>query len=227
MVVPLIDAQRNVDKGLASLLSEVMLTELSSSKFIVIGYSEIAAMVDNETGRESLGCDGTRCLAELGSALGARYLLHSSLGRIGTQYVLNLKLIDVDAATVKLRVTRQVDSSDETVLLQTVRAAVAELMQDSTAAPAPVVAVAESPDGNPLFLATGVGGFVLVAVGGFIGVTFGLLAQAEVKYAPIDQRYGASIVKANESATWSTVGWVAAGVGGLVGVSGFTFMMVE
>ena len=45
MVVPLIDAQRNVDKGLASLLSEVMLTELSSSKFIVIGYSEIAAMV--------------------------------------------------------------------------------------------------------------------------------------------------------------------------------------
>jgi hypothetical protein len=133
IVVTPLAAQRHVDEGLVSVLGDVMLGELQKRGGQVVGYSDIQAMLDNEAARSLLACDGTTCLAELGDAMGARHLVHSSLGRIGAQYVLNLKLIDVEKATVTSRVTRQVGVEDEAALIEVVRSAVRELMTGEVA----------------------------------------------------------------------------------------------
>jgi len=221
IVVTPLQAQRNVDEGLVTLLGDVMLTELAAHGHAVVGYSDIKAMLDNEAAKALVDCEGTTCLAELGDAMGARYLLHSSLGRIGGQYVINLKLIDVEKSTVKSRITRQVGADDEAALIQAIREGVAELMQDQATAPPPAVG------GSVLPLGLGITGVVVGLAGAGTGVAFGALAATDVKYAPIDPRYEASIAQANQNALISTVGWVVGGAGLVVAVAGFGLMMLE
>ena len=222
MVTP-IAAQRNVDEGLVSVLGDIMLSELQKRGGQVVGYSDIQAMLDNEAAKNVLECDGTNCLAELGDAMGARYLIHSSLGRIGAQYVLNLKLIDVEQATVKARVTRQVGSEDEAALIEVVRAAVVELITGDAS-------VASPPRGSSgpwLGAATTVGGVALGVAGAAVGVAFGVMATEALKFAPVDARYAASVKTANDHALVSTLGWVAGGIGAATAVAGGIMMMVE
>jgi hypothetical protein len=221
IVVTPLQAQRNVDEGLVTLLGEVMLTELSSHGHTVVGYSDIKAMLDNEAAKAIVDCEGTTCLAELGDAMGARYLLHSSLGRIGGQYVINLKLIDVEKSAVKNRITRQVGADDEAALIQAIREGVAELMQDQAPASAPAFG------GPALPLGLGITGVVVGLAGAGAGAAFGALAATDLKYAPIDPRYEASIAQANQNAFISTVGWVVGGAGVAVAVAGFGLMMFE
>lgn len=217
IVVTPLQAQRNVDDGLVTLLGEVMLTELAAHGHAVVGYSDIKAMLDNEAAKAVVDCEGTTCLAELGDALGARRLLHSSLGRIGGQYVINLKLIDVETSSVTSRVTRQVGADDEAALIQAIREGVAELMQDQ--APASPSAVGR--------LGLGITGVVVGLAGAGTGAAFGALAATDLKYAPIDPRYEASIAQANQNAFFSTIGWVVGGAGVAVAVAGFGLMMLE
>jgi len=223
-VVTPIAAQRNVDEGLVSVLGDIMLSELQKRGGQVVGYSDIQAMLDNEAAKNVLDCDGTNCLAELGDAMGARYLIHSSLGRIGAQYVLNLKLIDVEKATVKARVTRQVGSEDEAALIEVVRTAVVELMTGDAQA----VSSASHASGGPwLGTAATVGGAAVGVAGAAVGVAFGLLATEALKFAPVDARYAASVKTANDHALVSTLGWVAGGIGAATAVAGGVMMMVE
>jgi hypothetical protein len=223
IVVTPLAAQRNVDEALVSMLGDIMLSELQRRGGQVIGYSDIQAMLDNEAAKNVLDCDGTNCLAELGDAMGARYLIHSSLGRIGAQYVLNLKLIDVEKATVKARVTRQVGSEDEAALIEVVRAAVVELMTGDAQVSSPPRA-----SGGPwLGTAATVGGAVVGLAGAAVGVAFGLMATEALKFAPVDARYAASVKTANEHALVSTLGWVVGGVGVATAVGGGVMMMVE
>lgn len=224
IVVTPLAAQRNVDDGLVSVLGDVMLSELQKRGGQVVGYSDIQAMLDNEAAKNMLACDGTNCLAELGDAMGARYLIHSSLGRIGAQYVLNLKLIDVETATVKARVTRQVGSEDEAALIEVVRAAVVELMTGDTPASSSAPAAAPGPW---LGVVTTVGGAAVGLAGAAVGVGFGLLATDALKFAPVDPRYAASVKTANEHALVSTLGWVVGGVGAATAVVGGVLIMVE
>ena len=109
------------------LLGDLMLTELEQTKYKVLGYSDIEAMLDNEAQKSLAQCEFTSCLAELGDAMGAGLLLHSNLSKIGGMYLLNLKLIDVQKAAVRKRVTRKV-SGDEELLVAALSAAVAELI---------------------------------------------------------------------------------------------------
>ena len=222
IVVTPLQAQRNVDEGLVTLLGEVMLTELSSHGHTVVGYSDIKAMLDNEAAKAIVDCDGTTCLAELGDAMGARYLLHSSLGRIGGQYVINLKLIDVEKSTVKNRITRQVGADDEAALIQAIREGVAELMQDRVSAAPPVAS-----GGNALPLGLGIAGAVLGLAGAGTGAAFGAVTVTNVKFAPTDPRYPASVAQARQNALISTVGWVVGGVGVVVAAAGFGLMIME
>ena len=224
VVVTPLQAQRNVDDGLVTMLGEVMLTELSSHGHAVVGYSDIKAMLDNEAAKAIVDCDGTTCLAELGDAMGARYLLHSSLGRIGGQYVINLKLIDVEKSAVKNRITRQVDANDEAGLIQAIREGVAELMQDRVSAPPPVAS-----SGNALPLGLGIAGAVLGLAGAGTGVAFGVMTVTDVKFAPADPSYPASVAQARQNALISTVGWVVGvgGVGVVVAAAGFGLMIME
>ena len=223
MVVTPIAAQRNVDEGLVNVLGDVMLSELQERGLDVVGYSDIKAMLDNEAAKTALSCDAANCLAELGDAMGARFLIHSNLGRIGAQYVFNMKLIDVEQATVKKRVTRQVSSEDEAALIAVVKSAVSELIASEAPAPPP----SSSSGGSSIGLWTLVGGGVVGVGGAAVAIACTALAAGALNVAPIDPKYPAAVQTARDFAWWGNVSWIASGVGAAGLVAGGVLMVLE
>lgn len=86
-------------QSLAAAIGEQLLTELGrNGRVEVMGTSDIATVLGLERQRELLGCSesSTSCLAEMGGALGARYIVATALSRAGTQLRLDIKLMRAD-----------------------------------------------------------------------------------------------------------------------------------
>ena len=93
-------------------------------------------MLSHEAEKQALGCDaGSSCLAEIGGALGVRYLVSGSIGLVGQSHLITLALSDVERATVEGRVSESV--TDLSQLAQAVqraaRSLVAKILADRTA----------------------------------------------------------------------------------------------
>jgi TolB-like protein len=126
-----------VEKPVAQLLSEVVLTQASRFKRLdVIGQSDVASMLGYEQQKKLLGCtDDSACMAEIGGALGADYVLVGTLGRIGSLLRADLKLVDAKRSRVVERFGESVDGGEDR-LVAVVQRGVDELLS-SIAGPAP------------------------------------------------------------------------------------------
>jgi hypothetical protein len=101
--------------GQARTLTEVLLSDLAQdSRYEVLGASDLNALLANERQRQLIGCsESAACLAEIGGALNAPFLLESSLGQVGDRYVLNLKWLDTRTAKVMYRFSEEVTGGQE------------------------------------------------------------------------------------------------------------------
>jgi hypothetical protein len=116
IAVPAVNAEHGVAQGSANLLGELLTTDISrSGKYEVLSASDIGAMIGFERQKELMGCTEDGCLAEIGNALGADYLLEASVGTIGNLRVLALKLIDVKIGKVKARESETLSDDNELV----------------------------------------------------------------------------------------------------------------
>jgi TolB-like protein len=132
MVVLQLSASSDDTRKAADILTEQLLTDLSGDpRFEAIGQSEISALLSLERQKQLLGCsdEATSCIAELGGALGARWLLMGSLGRLGGKLRLDLKLVDTTSAKVASRDGRILD--DDSLLF----AAASEILAKLTNRP--------------------------------------------------------------------------------------------
>ncbi len=101
-------------KRAARMVEEQLLTELGrAGRFEVTGQSELSAVLGIERQRQLLGCAESSCFAEIGGALGARWLVMGSLGRFGNKLRLDLKLIDGKQGKAAAREGKVLDSDDE------------------------------------------------------------------------------------------------------------------
>jgi hypothetical protein len=123
-------------------------------------------VVSVEAQKEALGCDEASCLAEMGQALGARYIVHGSMGVLGSTTVVQLSLFDSEAQRAVARETIETKVADE--LLPGVRRALEKIRVRMLGA-SPALAVVEEP--SPLSTGLLVGGGVgaLGAAGVVIG----------------------------------------------------------
>lgn len=71
----------------------------------VIGTDDIKALLGFERVKQLSGCNEDSCFAEVGGALGVDWLVAGSVGRIGTTFVLELRLLNARDASVRHRVT--------------------------------------------------------------------------------------------------------------------------
>ena len=150
VAVPRMKASGSDIESMASPLTEILTTELESLVDVeVIGSSDISALIGFEKEKELLGCDDdVTCIAQIGGALGVDLLLVSEVGRVGSTYVLNLKLIDSHKGTVLKRGYRSVPSADG--LIDAVKPALAVVVPllSSTGATQPAAATAD-PEPTP------------------------------------------------------------------------------
>jgi hypothetical protein len=97
-------------------LSALLASETASRPALSVVYgADLKAVLSFERQRQALGCTASACLAELGGALGVRYLVSSEVSRVGSSWLLSLALLDATRATSMGRLTRRAASLDELV----------------------------------------------------------------------------------------------------------------
>ena len=129
-------ALQGVSPGAAEILTDLVATEVARpGRFQVMGRNDLASLLGLERQRRLLGCDEACCLAEIGGALGADYVLSGQVGTLGTQHRISLLLLDAKRAVPVARAARFAPATEDG-LAQAVPAAVAELLAGLEAGPA-------------------------------------------------------------------------------------------
>jgi TolB-like protein len=96
-----------VEPDQAVALGEAITQELSRRGFFeVISSSDIRTLLGVERQKELLGCGDSSCTAELSGALGARFIMQSSLTRLGDSLQLSLQMLDSNKAQTVARSVR-------------------------------------------------------------------------------------------------------------------------
>ncbi|HEY6104472.1 MAG TPA: hypothetical protein VIV59_00710, partial [Anaeromyxobacteraceae bacterium] len=119
---------QGVPEGTATILTDIVVSEVAKSKVDVVSKGDIAAMIGFEKEKQILGCsDDSKCLAEIGGALGVDYMLTGQVGLIGSRYRISLLLVDSKKAKVAARSARFCDRNED-ALAQAAQDSVAELL---------------------------------------------------------------------------------------------------
>jgi TolB-like protein len=120
--------EKGIDKGVANLLTEIIIDEVTkSNKYKVIGQKDIDKMLFWETNKQLKNCTDTSCLMQIAGAMGADYYIEGSLGQVGNNYIIALKLIEVYGVNIKGRTTRTIENKEEK-LVKEIKSMVAEVI---------------------------------------------------------------------------------------------------
>lgn len=87
-------AVHGVTPGTTSVLTAIVVDEAARGGLDVVSQTDILTMLGYEKQRRMLGCSDDACLAELGGALGADYVLSGQVGEIGSRHHVSLQLLD-------------------------------------------------------------------------------------------------------------------------------------
>jgi iron complex outermembrane receptor protein len=108
-----------VTPGQVEVLVDALATEISRlGDLRVITKSDIQSMLALEKQRRLAGCTDYDCVAEIGGALGMRWMVIGNLGLFGDTLLLNLKLTDVKDARVTGRVVRKIRGQVDDLLYE-------------------------------------------------------------------------------------------------------------
>ncbi|MDP2343942.1 MAG: PEGA domain-containing protein [Deltaproteobacteria bacterium] len=159
------------DPELAHMLSDVVLGSYSNDTHrMVIGPDDIRRALEWEASRQQAGCDDSKCLAEVGSALNAHRIVSGTLDQIGEGYLLSLSEIDAQTLEPIARVQEEV-KKDESELVKTTRRMADELVAKALQSKATVAAAIFSGTAGSIEFTTDPRGAVVLVGGQPIGTT--------------------------------------------------------
>jgi TolB-like protein len=135
---------QGVQQGTATILSDIIVSEVAKQGYDVISQSDINAMIGFEKQKTALGCSDadSACLAEIGGALGVDFMVAGQVGQIGSRYRISLLLVDTKRAKVAARSAQFCDKNED-ALAKVAETTVADLLRIARAtepSPPPVVA---------------------------------------------------------------------------------------
>jgi TolB-like protein len=187
----------------------------------VLSSEDLRRVVDLDAEKKTMGCDEGSCLAEVGAALGARYIVHGSIGVLGSSTIVHLNLFDTESSRSLARETAEAKTQDE--ILPSVRAALARVRARILGEPTPVNAATVTEDsGGGLPVLAIVGGAVaglgvLGAIGG--GVMMGL-AWPTFSNGSAPDDGGPAVADRQSAQTQGAIGTVVLGAGAVLAVGG-------
>ncbi|MBI5528836.1 MAG: hypothetical protein HY897_21105, partial [Deltaproteobacteria bacterium] len=136
--------ERGIDRGLSNLLTELVIDRVSRMRrYSVMGQKDLDKMLSWEQNKQFKGCTDTSCLIQIAGALGAAYYVEGSIGNIGDQYLVTLKLMDANKVAIVERATEKT-KKDENVIVGTVERMVDAIF--GTSPPPKDVGAAGAPD---------------------------------------------------------------------------------
>jgi len=98
-------------------LDAIIAAAMQDPRFDLVSPDDIVTLLGFESQKQMMGCggDSSACLAEIGGALGARYLVYSQVSRIGSSWTLSLNLLDGERTRTIGRVAETCEGEDEVV----------------------------------------------------------------------------------------------------------------
>jgi len=206
------------EKNLPAVLTESLATEAAlASGCTVVTSADVREMLDFEATKVVACVEGaSSCLAEIGSALGAERVIGGTVARLGDQWIISARLMNVSQGTVEVR-TEQVAHSHEQQRVAAQNAARALFHQPVTplqpppTPPPPTTTTTSSTGPGPLLWvgvgAATVGGLALLGGGIVTG-----LAESELAEPTTTDK--------SRSIGNGQAGLAVAAVGAVVGVAG-------
>lgn len=122
----------DVDDATVKTLSRLLTAALSEKgTYEVSSSQELKAAIEFEGDKQSVGCsvDSTSCLAEVASAMGARFVVFGQVGSVADELFMTLQLFDSTAGKSAARVVVQRSSAKE--LLDAMPTSVDELIREA------------------------------------------------------------------------------------------------
>jgi TolB-like protein len=148
-----VKALAGVSDSTATVLTELIATQIGQlQRYDVISRADIQSMLGFQLQRKMLGCtDDAACVAEIGGALGADYILSGQVGQFGVRYRLSVTLQDVKRAKVVSRQGAFCDRTEDAlgVAAQEAVANVIRELEGGGALPPPMVKKAAEPPPDP------------------------------------------------------------------------------
>jgi hypothetical protein len=192
------------DAAFPGLLSEVLANEVAAaSQCQVLSQGDIQSMVDFEASKAASCAENSdNCLAELGSALGVDRIVAGSIGSLGHDYVITVRLVDIGHAVVERRAEEVVSGEPEKLRLAA-KLVARDLFPRDTPLPPVALAKPEPSLWTPLFIG-GVGAGALGVAGTVVGSV--IAAGADGALADPENTH-----KDDALGTARTGFWIAAG----------------
>lgn len=191
-------ARTGIDNMTVSSITDfVCTTILNIGGYEVIGKDDMQTMMEHIADRQLLDCDDTKCLAKIGGALGVQLLVSGNIGMVGKMYLINVKLIDIEDATVKNRVSEKY-IGDETGLVGKVEETIGMLLSvdggsmQTVAVPATEILeqpIAETPTAPPLGTTSNEQEKRTLSYTFLVGVTGGQVVEDEAYYEEMYDEY--------------------------------------
>lgn len=146
---------KKVDPEEVDLISEALAGELQNTgAFRVMERGQMDRILKEQGFQASGLCDGNECAVEVGKVLGIDKVVVGSVGRIGTLFIINTRLVDVQTGEILASVHRTKDGELKDVLTSLVpqvgRALASGTQEDYAATPAPAPVVAKTPAATPV-----------------------------------------------------------------------------
>ncbi len=226
-----VQARAGVTPGLAQVVTDAVVADLRKGApgLTIIASEDVRNVLGFQRQKEQLGCEDAACLAEIGGALGVDELVVGSLARLGTSYILDLRLIDARRARVIAETDERLKNGNEEDLLGAADRAVTTLLSPLLGLPpgaSASVTISTTGPSHPRLPAIllGIAGLAAggVAVAGLVeALSFkGWQSQPPGAVIPLATASG----NVNTANTWATVA-LFCGIAGVAGVTsaGFTW----
>ena len=106
-----------VAAGEAELISDRLRGELfNTGKVNVMERDQMQEILKEQGFQQSGACSNEACMVEIGQLLGVEQLVTGSLGKVGSMFLVNLRIIDVKTAKITKVVSKDVKGSIEDVV---------------------------------------------------------------------------------------------------------------
>jgi len=149
---------------------------LEDGRLRVLERSQMSAILSEQSFQQTGVCSSKDCQVEMGKMLGVTYIAVGNVGKLGTLYSINVKIVDVGSGEIKKSFSRDIDGGIEKVLTQACRSIAKDAGSLVVGSAAPVKSSektieAESSGSNLKWWVTGGVAAIAAGVGVFVAVS--------------------------------------------------------
>ena len=113
-----LEAREGVSSDVALMLSDYLRAQLINTNKFTLVTRENMGQILKEQQFQMFGCTSNECIIQMGQLLGVHKIFTGSMGKIGTTYLISLKIIDVESGKIeRAEIEKCVECKEDALLV--------------------------------------------------------------------------------------------------------------